>query len=308
MKRPEECNCMCANNCFRTIGNRSGPYNSLSHTCAKRNCRFNPTINSASFISATGLALQENRVEFNEKQTQLTVRHLIIPFYDTVDATIMVTGENKNGEIKSMVTKVVAVTHKDSDTLLKVSNKGLNARGKTAVDFIHPFYNFQLPTDVWINASISILNNMDFDNNDISPTSLFFQNPAHINIINKNDRTFSLTLTLDDGNKRAVMEKDNIITTMTQKNMLKKIKDDNEVDVFKVVTMSFNGKAGLALIKEVKVLKNSKYRLYLITDKKNFSRLSDNATINKLTYTKIDDKVKTQSARRLREFLRYVYM
>jgi hypothetical protein len=81
---------------------------------------------------------------------------------------------------------------------------------------------------------------------------------------------------------------------MTQKNMLKQIKDGDENRVFKVVTMSFNGEAGLALIKKVEVLKNNKYKLYLIADKKNFSRLSDNATINKLTYTSVE-KVRTQN-------------
>jgi hypothetical protein len=197
----------------------------------------------------------------------------------------MVTGENKNGEKKSMVTKVVAVMHKNSDTVLKVSNKGLIAKGKTAQMLVRNASDSDLPGlpgdkwDYWGNASMAILSNMAFDKNNIHPIPIDLETPAHINIINKNDRTFSLTLKLDDGNKRTVMEKDSVITTMTQKNMLQQIKDVDG-QLFKVFTMSFDGKAGsLALIKKVKVLKNNKYKLELIADKKTFNRLSDNTTI-----------------------------
>ena len=292
----QDCNCACNNNC---VG-RSGNFYSINIRCVGQNCQgFKWTINSASFTSTTGLAIQENTMKFNKEKSLLTVHNCNIPFNDIVNSTIMVTGENKNGEKKSMVTKVVAVMHKNYDTVLKVSNKGLIAKGKTAQMLVRNASDSDLPGlpgdkwDYWGNASMAILSNMAFDNNNIHPIPIDLETPAHINIINKNDRTFSLTLKLDDGNKRTVMEKDSVITTMTQKNMLKKIKDDNEANFFKVVTMSFNGKAGLALIKKVEVLKNNKYKLELIADKKKFNRLSDNTTIKKLTYTSVE-KVRTQ--------------
>ena len=196
--------------------------------------------------------------------------------------------------------KVVAVMHKNSDTVLKVSNKGLIAKGKTAQMLVRNASDSDLPGlpgdkwDYWGNASMAILSNMAFDKNNIHPIPIDLETPAHINIINKNDRTFSLTLKLDDGNKRTVTEKDKVIRTMTQKNMLKQIKDGDENRVFKVVTMSFNGKAGIALIKKVEVLKNNKYKIELIADRKNFNQLSNNTTINKLTYTSVE-KVRTQN-------------
>lgn len=190
-----------------------------------------------------------------------------------------------------MVTKVVAVMYKNNNTVLEVSNK-IIARGKTAQKLISP-----LLINFLSNANIAILNNMIFDRDDIifRTTPFIFENPAHIKINNKHDRTFTLTLTLNDGNKRNVMEKDHVITTMTQKNMLKQIKDD-ENSFFKVVTMSFNGKDIIGFIKKVEVLKNNNYKLHLIGDKKNFNQLSDETTINKITYTSIEKvKVETQN-------------
>ena len=283
--KAEDCNCVCAN-CIR----RSGSYNSISIECVRQNCR---GFKWSSFISTTGFFLQENKVKFNEKQTRLTVSNYI-PFYDIVNTTIMVTGENKNGEKKSMVTKVLAVMHKNDNTVLKVSNKGLNARGKTALDLVR---NPDVTEPNWelSNASIAILNNMAFHNNNIKfYTPFVFEKPVRIYNKNKNDRTFSLTFRLDDENNRTVMEKDKVIRTMTQKNMLQQIKDGDENNVFKVATMSFNGRAGIALIKKVEVLKNNKYKLKLIADRKNFNRLSNNTTINKLTYTSVE-KVRTQN-------------
>ncbi len=279
---------VCAN-CIK----RSGNYNSISIECVGQNCR---GFKWSSFISTTGLFLQENTVKFNEKQTRLTVSNYI-PFYDIVNTTIMVTGENKNGEKKGMVTKVLAVMHKNNNTVLKVSNKGLNARGKTALNLVRkpdvPGPNYE---NHWSNANIAILNNIAFDNNNIKfhTTPFVFEKPALICNKNKNDRTFSLIVTLDDENNRTVMEKDKVIRTMTQKNMLQQIKDGDNT-FFKVATMSFNGKAGIALIRKVEVLKNNKYNLELIADRKNFNRLSNNTNINKLTYTSVE-KVRTQNA------------
>jgi hypothetical protein len=276
--------CICARNagCFRCTSNSSP---SLDVPCVRRKCRnFSFNITLSNFTSTTGLALRENTVKFNEKKNQLTVCDFIIPFCDIVNATIMVTGENKNGEKKSMVTKVVAVMHKNKNTVLEVSNKGLIARGKTAQKLVR---NPDVPDDKWDYWSIAILNNMAFDNNDIefSTTNFVFENAR---IHTKNNKTFFLTLTLDDENNRTVTEKDNIIRTMTQKNMLKQIKDGDENRVLNVVTMSFNGKDGVAVIKKVEFLKNNKYKIKLIADRKNVNRLSNNTTINKLTYTSVE--------------------
>ena len=89
----QDCNCVCNNKCVGWSGN----FYSINIRCVGQNCRgFKWTINSASFTSTTGLAIQENTMKFNKEKSLLTVHNCNIPFNDIVNSTIMVTGESSS--------------------------------------------------------------------------------------------------------------------------------------------------------------------------------------------------------------------
>lgn len=232
----------------------------------------------SNFTLLTGLTgLQEKKyVSFNKEKNELVIYGVFIEYDDVIGTTIMITGE-ENNEKKEMITIVKDVKYTKYETVLKVSNKELKAKGKTARDLLlNKFPNS------WTLSNIDILNSTDKNISYYNGTRIpIYSENLVINKRNKSSGLFNITLA-SDKNVETIILKNNVITTMTQSTYLKQLKDA-VVDKPQVVFIS--KPFCVAVITEMKSMKNDKYKLQLKTDIKELDKLKDKTTVDKLIHT-----------------------
>jgi hypothetical protein len=229
-----------------------------------------------------GLAgLEEKKyVAFNKEKSELVIYGVFIEYDDINGTTIFIRGENKNHEKIEMVTIVKDVKYSKYETVLKVSNKELKAKGKTAKDLLRN----EFPKK-WTLSNIDIINSTDKNNSYYTGERI----PLHFpkSVINKKNNSLGLfTITLaSDKNGKTIIVKNNVVTTITQKSYLRQLKDAVE-DKPQLVIARFTG-IGFSetAILEMKSIKNDKYKLELKMDIEELDKLKDNTTVDEIIHT-----------------------